>query len=318
MVDFTDEEEIEEVVIEDEETDEDRGDDFVPEDDAPAEVAAVEPEPDAEEKEPEVEEEEKGVPFSRLNEVSRTKTAATQIADAIVNGEIAPQTIKDMGGTNAVAKAMAAREITLEDLKTGTPMASVPAVPSQEKSLDEMYVEYQELVELGQIKDSAALFQKINRMERALERAEEKNQAEYQTVKDTVAQLLKDYPTLNEVDHPDHEAVMAWANYFQRDKGMNRAEALQKASTKVFTAVKPEPEPETKETDETVQQRVIRERKTAAQKKNAGALKSQPPNMGLGAAPGDGTPLDIASLPDEEYAKVSERDKAIARGDILK
>ena len=58
-----------------------------------------------------------GVPFGRLNEVSRVKSAATAIADGIVDGLIDAQTIRDLGGANAVAKAVANKEITLDELK---------------------------------------------------------------------------------------------------------------------------------------------------------------------------------------------------------
>jgi len=329
MAEFIDDEEIEEVVIGDEEESEDRGDDFVPTDDDADEVVDLdaEPEPDAEvekdaepvvEKEGEPEPDEKGVPFSRLNEVSRTKTAATQIADAIVEGQIDPQTIKDLGGANAVAKAMANREFTLDDLKTGTVKAPATATGEGPASwdLNEKYVEYQEKVELGQIKEAAVLLRDLNKEERRREREDERAQEFVSKTQEFVNQLIADHPTAGDVDHPDHESMMAWTNYYTRDRGLNRIEALKKASTKVFTAVKPTPI--VKEETETTQQRVIRERREASLKKNAKASAAQPPKADLGAGPADEFGgKDISKLPDEEYAKVSEREKAIARGDIV-
>ena len=219
---------------------------------------------------------------------------------------------------------MANREITMDDLKSGDAIKRAPGNPQNPGTwdLDHKYVEYQEMVELGQVKESAALLREINREERKRERAVEIQEQQQVQVKSVVDQLIEDHPTLGDVNHPDHEAVMAWANYYQRDKGMSRIDALKKASTRTFSDVKPEPKSnkaaKEDETPQEMQARLIKEKKIAAQKKNAKAREQQPPDMDLGSDPEhsvDGK--DIENMSSEEWAKLTEKEKAIARGDFL-
>ena len=68
--------------------DQDRGDDFIdPEAEEPADD---QPAGDDREVDDEDDKGKAGVPFGRLNEVARVKSAATAIVDAVVSGEIDP------------------------------------------------------------------------------------------------------------------------------------------------------------------------------------------------------------------------------------
>lgn len=307
--------------------DNDRGDDFVdPEaiidEKAQGEELEKDDDPPADDKaKPD------GVPIGRLNEVSRIKSAATAIADGVVDGEISPQTIKDLGGASAVAKAIANRELTLEDLKNGAPGAvqqpAAQAVNTDPNSpsnwnLDEKFVEYQEMVDAGETKEAAALLRQIGKEERARERAEEQVVAKKASLQEYISQMITAHPTLNDPKHPDHHAVKDAADLLQIRQGLDRATALSKAIEKVMGGRDPGASSDQPGEVETTQQRVIRERREAANRKKAIASGQQPPPMGLGATPSPpGKPKDISRLTEEQFAQLTPEEKARERGDYL-
>ena len=273
-----------------------------------------------------------GVPFGRLNEVSRVKSAATAIADGIVDGLIDAQTIRDLGGANAVAKAVANKEITLDELKrfdAGTPGAqqgedgkSNPSGPeSTSWNLDDKYVEYQELVDAGETKEAAQLLRQINREERIRDRAEETAKQTQATLDVYVSQLMTEYPVLADVKSQEHEEVMVWANHLQATQRISRQAALEKAVARVFPsggkAAGSAPGNNGKASSETAQERAIRERKEAAVRRGAKASRQQPPPMNLGATPNSPTKLDPANMTDEEFEQLSESEKKKYRGDFV-
>ena len=326
--------------------DEDRGDVFIDPEEADSDEAGEKPDGDHQAGEDEEqasgddgkasEEDERGstggVPFGRLNEVARVKSAATAIADGIVDGEIDPQVIKDLGGANAVAKAIASKEITLEELKTydgsqnkggegkaGT--ATGEQTPeSSSWDLDQKYVEYQELVDAGETREAAWLLRQINREERARERAEEVARTQQVRLNEYVAQIMQDYPTLADVRSKDHEEVMVWANHFQAAGKMTRQAALGRAIERVFGQDAKKDDKGTAAVaseKETPQQRITRERKEEAVKRGAKASQQQPPPMGLGATPQGTAKIDIKKMSDAEFERLSEEEKARERGDYL-
>ena len=272
-----------------------------------------------------------GVPFGRLNEVSRVKSAATAIADGIVDGLIDAQTIRDLGGANAVAKAVANKEITLDELKrfdAGTPGAQQgedgKSNPSGHEStswnLDDKYVEYQELVDAGETKEAAQLLRQINREERIRDRAEETAKQTQATLDVYVSQLMTEYPVLADVKSQEHEEVMVWANHLQATQRISRQAALEKAVARVFPSGKAAgsaPGNNGKASSETAQERAIRERKEAAVRRGAKASRQQPPPMDLGATPNSPTKLDPANMTDEEFEQLSESEKKKYRGDFV-
>ena len=269
-----------------------------------------------------------GVPFGRLNEVSRVKSAATAIADGIVDGLIDAQTIRDLGGANAVAKAVANKEITLDELKRfdadsprpqpgkgGAPEQGPPESTSW--NLDDKYVEYQELVDAGETKEAAQLLRQINREERARERAEEVAKQEQATLDTFVSQLLTEYPVLGDVKSKEHEEVMVWANHVQVTEGLSRQKALEKAVARVFDSSQGAGKRPGKDEAESARDRAIRERKEAAVRRGAKASRQQPPPMDLGATPNGPARFDPADLTEEEFEQLPESEKKKYRGDFI-
>ena len=307
--------------------DQDRGDDFIdPEAEEPADD-----QPAGDDREVEDDEDDKGkagVPFGRLNEVARVKSAATAIVDAVVSGEIDPQTIKDLGGANAVSKAVANREITLDELKSydgSQPAAAAPTAdqgngePTAGWNLDEKYVEYQELVDAGETKEAAILLRQINREERALERAEEVANAQQVGLDAYVSQVMSEHPELADVKSREHEEVMVWANHLQATQRITRQAALAKAIDRVFGEPVHRQEQRGAKAGETEQQRVLRERREAAVMRGASASRQQPPPMNLGATPQGPAKLDPTKYSNDEWDKLSvdENEKRRARGDFI-
>ena len=267
------------------------------------------------------------MPFGRLNEVSRVKSAATAIADGIVDGLIDAQTIRDLGGANAVAKAVANKEITLDELKRfdadsprpqpgkgGAPEQGPPESTSW--NLDDKYVEYQELVDAGETKEAAQLLRQINREERIRERAEEAAKQQQATLDEYVSQLMTEYPVLADVKSREHEEVMVWANHLQVTQRITRQAALEKAVTRVFGNGKAAGSSGKPNTVETAQERAIRERKEAAVRRGAKASRQQPPPMGLGATPNGPAKVDIDNMSEEDFERLPEADKKKLRGDF--
>lgn len=267
------------------------------------------------------------IPASRLGEVSRAKSAATAIADGLVDGSIDPSIVRDFGGAAAVAKAVANREITIEDLKAGvTPFKQQEdtggAQGQTEQAawdLDAKYVEYQELVDAGETKEAATLLRQINKEERARERAEEQQQQAQRDVTSFVKQLVTEFPVLNDTKSAEHESVMVWANHFQLTQRLGRVEALQKAIEKVglIKAGDVDGGSQDQKGGETPQQRVIRQRKEAAIRKAADAQNRQPPPMDLGASPKGPAKINVADLDEDSFRNMSEVEKRRERGDFL-
>ena len=271
-----------------------------------------------------------GVPFGRLNEVSRVKSAATAIADGIVDGLIDAQTIRDLGGANAVAKAVANKEITLDELKRfdadsprpkqgkdGAPEHG-PSDESTSWNLDDKYVEYQELVDAGETKEAAQLLRQINREERIRERAEETAKQQQATLDVYVSQLMTEYPVLADVKSREHEEVMVWANHVQATEGVSRQKALEKAVARVFdSSPGAGKRPGGNAEVESAREKAIRERKEAAVRRGARASRQQPPPMDLGATPNGPAKVDLDNMSDEEFEQLSESEKKKYRGDFV-
>lgn len=318
----------------------DRGDDFVdPEaEDEGDEKPDAKPEAKSDEEtdkdsltvegEPEADDKGTGVPFQRLNEVARVKTASIAIADAMADGLIDPAVIKELGGANVVAKAMVNREITLDELQTLDTNQARHRAPDQQSipadqqntpaswDMDAKYVEYQELVDAGEVKEAASLLRQINKEERARERNEEQAAVQHRQLTSYVEQVMSDHPTLADINSQDHEDVRVWTNHYESSLRISRMAALQKAVARVFGETKAAPKIDESPATETEQQRVIRERKEAAIRKGAKASAQQPPNMGLGAAPQGERKVDISKMSDDEFARLTPEEKRKARGDF--
>lgn len=269
------------------------------------------------------------IPASRLGEVARAKSAATAIADGLVDGSIDPAVIRDFGGAAAAAKAVANRDITIEELQTGITrfnpqqqQSTTTADPNSTANwdLDAKYVEYQELVEAGETKEAASMLRQINKEERARERAAEAQVVEQKTLVSFVNQLIAEYPVLNDPKSPEHESVMVWANHLQATQGIGRVAALEQAIKKVGlskTTASDNGAQQPGAQSETPQQRTNRLRTEAAIKKSAQAQNQQPPPMGLGATLQGTKQVDISKLSDDDFARLPDSEKAALRGDTL-
>ena len=265
------------------------------------------------------------IPASRLGEVARTKSAATAIADGLVDGSIDPSVVRDFGGAAAVAKAIANRELSIEDLKTGIVPFKHEAQQQQSADpnspaawdLDTKYVEYQELVDAGETKEAAALLRQINKEERARERVEESRINEQRQTETFVQQLIADYPALANTKSPEHESVMVWANHLQATNRISRVEALKQAVERVglVKVGANNGNNDSQYPNETPQQQTLRLRKEAAIKKAASAQNQQPPPMGLGATPHGSKQVDVDKLGEDEFARLSKEEKAALRGE---
>jgi hypothetical protein len=269
------------------------------------------------------------IPHSRLGEVARAKSAAVAIGKGLVDGSVDRDLIDELGGYDAVVKAVANKELSIDDLQPigHQPGQQAPATKKQPAlqpddpanpanwDMDAKYIEYQELVDAGETKEAASLLRQINKEERVRERNQESAIATQAATMAYVEQLITDYPVLANEKSPEHESVMVWADHFQKAKGMDRIAALKEAVAKVGLAA---PAGAAAAEGETAQQRTIRLRKEASMKKGAAASIQQPPPMGLGATPaGAAPPKDIAKMSEAEFAALSEAEKKKARGDEL-
>lgn len=271
------------------------------------------------------------IPPHRLGEMSREKNAGIDLGVGFMEGTIDRALVEELGGYKAVVKAIANKELSIEDLQSASPndeaRQAAPPVPAQQQvdtrresanwDIDAKYIEYQEFVDAGETRDAAVLLRQISKEERVRERAEEVRVETELATKAHVEKLISAHPNLNIQGTPEHESVMVWADHFQRTLGCSRIEALDKAIEREgLTSVAPTGG--VPPVAETPQQRVIRLRKEAAIKRGADVTNRQPPPMGLGATPaGAAPPRDLTKVPEHEFANASEEEKARARGDFL-
>jgi len=280
------------------------------------------------------------IPPHRLGEVSRERNAASELGQGFMDGTIERGLVEELGGYAAVVKAIANKELSLDDLKSvsvpgetrpaaaqpppvadpvdnQTPLNDDPNHPSN-WDLDSKFIEYQELVDAGETKDAAIMLRQLNKEERARERSQEVAAAAQVATMDHVKQLISDFPVLADKDSPEHESVMVWADHFQKANGLTRSAALDKAVVKVGLRSGSGNQGDNQTVTETPQQRTIRLRKEAALKKGAAASIAQPPPMGLGATPAGSTPaIDVAKLSEEDFSKLTEAERKVLRGDTL-
>jgi hypothetical protein len=269
------------------------------------------------------------IPASRLGEVARAKTAAVAIGKGLVDGSVDRALIDELGGYDAVVKAIANRELSVADLQAAAvgeqqqppsaaaanPVDADPNAPSN-WDLDKKYIEYQELVDAGEVKESATLLRQIGKEERARERKEEDAQLAKKEADDFALKLVADYPVLANKNSPEHVKVKDLAGYYRYSKGVDMITSLKMAIADVGLTAPGEAANDAGNT-ETAQQRTLRLRNEESLRKGARSSVQQPPPMGLGASPQGEVKRDVAKMSDEEFASMSKEEKARARGDIL-
>jgi hypothetical protein len=277
------------------------------------------------------------IPASRLGEVARAKTAAVAIGKGLVDGTVDKTIIDDLGGYDAVVKAVANKELSVADLQSvegregrkqdATPapvqgvMPNIPGLEEREAKIVTMYVEYHELVDAGEVLEASTKLREIGKEERGLERDVEAIQQAQAAAKREEA-LVNDYiqkelfvkhPVLRDHNSTEHDDVLTWADKYQARFGYDRITALKEALVKVGLE-KPD---NSNDEGETAQQKTLRLRKEAELRRSAGASISQPPPMGLGASPKSEATPDVAKMSEERFAAMTPEEKARARGDFL-
>lgn len=206
------------------------------------------------------------------------------------------------------------------------------ALAKQEKAIEDLEEVYSKALIDADAKLAANTMSKIRRLEReigAASAARQANVTEKRAVESTrydlmVASLEKDYPELNP-DHEDYDEVivsevMDLKNAFVAG-GATPSKALTKAMKYVLTADEPAAtdEADTKKADE-----AKADRTASGIAKKVKAATSTPPNtdkVGLSSDKlgGDGkaTAVEIGKMSQAQFAKLSEKDLAAARGDVM-
>jgi hypothetical protein len=304
----------------------DRGDDFEPTDededeaakaaaDVAAEVAKIEDEDKGDEK---VEEEEK----EEKEEVKGKKDTRIPLArhQAILE-------------KNRVERDALVAE--LARVKQGTAIAQTnESINATEDKLISMETEYNELLGKGELKEAAKLMGDIRRMERSIGDAKADMKAEaasaqaYERVKydTTVSRVEEAYPELN-VDSDDYDEskaseVMDLFSGFAKN-GLERSAALQKAVKYVMGTPETGRQRTATEVDARVTaEQVAKERKAQGLKRNVDAANRQPADLSKTGLDSDKvgaslTAATIGKMSQAQFDKVSEADKAKARGDTV-
>jgi hypothetical protein len=271
------------------------------------------------------------IPASRLGEVARAKTAAVAIGKGLVDGTVDKSIIDDLGGYDAVVKAVANRELSLDDLQAATgskergdkapaTTETVKDIAQREKEIEDKYIEYHELFDAGEVRESSTLLRQIGKLERELERDVEAGKfaaieamKAAQAAEEYTQQIMVEYPILSDRKSTEHNDVVVWANHYQFASGHDRVTALKMAIEKVGLSTPPDSKPDS----ETEQQKTLRLRKEAELKRSANASLRQPPPMGLGASPKGEVVQDVSKLSEEKFAALTPEEKARARGDFL-
>lgn len=229
---------------------------------------------------------------------------------------------------------IAAEDALKKASKTSADSDHDVAVAKQEKVIEELETVYSQALIDADAKLAASTMTKIRRLDRELSDARSTRQAaatESRAVESTrydmlVSRIEAEYPELN----PDHEdfdediaaEVMELKNAFVAS-GSPPSAALNKAMKYALTEDNASAEKED-EADPAKAEAAKAERKAAGIAKKAKAAAKTPPNtekVGLSSDKlgGDGkvTAADIGKLSQAQFAKLSEKELAAARGDVI-
>ena len=318
---------------------EDRGDDFTPDEEELTELAGDDQaegedteqgESESQEdhkEEPEVdashEEEQKepapGVPHKRVSQITREKSITTDISDGIVEGTVDPQFVREMGGTKAVAKAIAKGELNIEDLAP----TNKPRTDQDEssKTADELWDEYQQAVDAmdtdkarGLLKEARAKDKEESRADTVKavreERQANKAQDDYDNANNIFIEAQKNNPTLADAESDDYADFSALYIGYLQSGNLSYTQAVKKALRRIA------PEKKEEAVDEDAANETRKERKAKALKKAAQAQEQQPESL-ANASGARTRKVDVGALSDDEFSKLSPAEKRRARGDEL-
>lgn len=308
-------------------TDLDRGDNFVPADeaadaaaaaDATAEIAKIEAE------KAEVTPEDKTEDETEAAKVEEGKTKDTRIPLA--------RHEKMMEKGRLEREALIAEN---EKLRQGTVLSKTnEAIDATEERLVKMEAEYNELLGKGEIKEATAKMTEIRRTERLISDAKSDFKAQvaensaYERVRydSTIERIEEAYPELDP-DGEDFDKDMSEkvVKLYQRltKAGDDRVSAIKEAVRLVVGEPKSRTEKRALDTDVKVTKAELEaERKAASLKKNVEASKKQPADLskvGLDSDKGDTavSSADIMRMSQKEFAKLTEAELSKARGDVV-
>jgi DNA repair exonuclease SbcCD ATPase subunit len=219
--------------------------------------------------------------------------------------------------------ALKAREAEAE--RTTTAVTEFTEIENQISTFED---EYAELLSDGDIKGANAVMKKIRQAERYMSdaKADLKVQqaalvaAENTRYQAALSRIENAFPALNP-DHDDYdqktEARVIRLSQANQAGGMTPVAALQDAVEAILGVDTPAQEKATTKADKSG------ERKAAAVDKTLKAVKGTPPSttkLGLDSDKMGGGRLDAAAvikLPAKEFAKLSEADLALLRGDVI-
>lgn len=276
--------------------DEDRGDNFTPTTDAapaPAAPAAADDEPDEAAGKP------TGIPKARFNEVNEARKEAEARAEALQRELDA---LKMQPATTAPA-----------------PTPAAPAAP--EFDVDAAEQKYIELLMEGETAEATKLRSQINRhvaAEAAQQAIAIQKEAAARVDLQTVAdKAVSDWPYLNTPEGADALDLIKASRDANIARGMSPAKALQLAVDKIAPRFAPADDgltPPKVDGEKTP----VDTRTANAIARGAKAADAQAPAVqaGIGNRATAGK-VDYASLTDEQFAALSEAEKAKARGDIF-
>lgn len=271
------------------------------------------------------------IPAARVGVLAKERSVALSISDGIIDGTIDPEAVKAMGGATAAAKAVVRGEATLDDLANFVPGQQQEGTEGAEEriNLTEAWKKYYEAMEDGDDDAAEEIMKKIEAEQRRLIREEAKaiaeeslskreKEAEMLSAEETAQAIMNRHEELQDDDSVELEMFRVAVSKYQA-KGIPLKDAFVKAEKKVFPgAGSDDDSDEDKGGGSKDEANGLSQRELAARLKNARAAAQQPPVMekgsGLGAAQAQ---KKVSEMTEEEFDRLSEREKARLRGDIV-
>ncbi len=276
-----------------------------------------------------------GIPHSRVSAISQEKNAYKAITKGLVAGEISPDVIVDLGGEDAVAKAIAKGDLALSELLVPVKKTTLKEQRQEGEEpvdVEKLWADYQEANEDGDFEKAKTLLAaaraeetkqttNIVRDEIRKDRKDESDRREM-TAATEVANTIKDtYPVLKDTGSVEYSRFTGLADAIYKAEGGTLADALKEASVVLFGAAKGEAEKESdvdvKKEEESKKVETAADRKRAAILRNAKAANKQPPRQdkGSGNRASSVSSSKIASMSEDEFDNMSVAEKKRARGD---
>lgn len=225
-------------------------------------------------------------------------------------------------------------EAQLSQGRAGAEMARVnDSMETIENDLVQLEAQYNDHLAEGQIKEATALMTQIRHKNAELERvAQEHREAEWMAravekvrFDEAVERIEASYPELDrEADEFDEDKLTDVLDLMTagRQRGLSPTKALQRAVQRVMGAETAAQERATTATPRVNEAEVAAQRKREAVKRNLDTAGKTPPptheaGAGNDAAGGALTAKQVMEMSDEDFAKLSDKDLAKLRGDVM-